>query len=95
MPFSPAPRRADPQPFETDDVAIVTLGTVLFGLALLAALVLRDRLVDGGNEGWTWVLLAGTFLGLIGVRYVRRRRAALREVAARPDGDTAPREPLT
>lgn len=103
MPFSPsprrpssrAPRRADPEPFETDDVAIVTLGTVLFALALLAALVLRDRLVDGGNEDWTWVLLAGTFLGLIGIRYVRRRRAALRRTSADPDGDTAPREPFT
>ena len=85
MPFSPSPRRADPEPFETDDVAIVTLGTVLFGAALLAALVLRDRLVDGGNEGWTWIFAAGAFLGLIGVRYVRRRRTALRS-AASPSG---------
>ena len=94
MPFSPAPRRADPEPFETDDVAIVTLGTVVFGVALLAALVLRDRLIDGGNEGWTWIFAAGTFLGLIGVRYVRRRRTALRSAGSPPDGAT-PKAPLT
>ena len=78
MPFSPAPRRADPDPLEADDVAIVTLGTALWALGLLVAIVLRDRLADGGNEGWVWIFLAGTFLGLIGVRHVRRRRAALR-----------------
>jgi hypothetical protein len=85
-----APRRTDPEPFETDDVKIVTVGTVLWGLGLLASLVFRDRLAEGDNEGWTWILLAGTFLGLIGIRYVRRRRAALRQHATTP-----PREPLT
>ena len=78
MSLSPTPRRPDPEPLETNDVAIVTVGTVLWGVALLASLVFHDRLADGGNEGWIWIFLAGTFLGLIGVRYVRRRRAELR-----------------
>ena len=98
----PAPRRADPDPFETDDVKIITVGTALWGVALLMSLVLRDRLVDGGNEGWTWILLAGAFLGLIGIRYVRRRRAALRRAALLPhradveiEQARAPKEPLT
>jgi hypothetical protein len=85
MPFSPAPRRADPDPLETDDVAIVTLGTALWGIGLLVAIVLRDRLADGGKEDWVWIFLAGTFLGLIGVRYVRRRRAALRRSVSKFD----------
>jgi len=71
----PAPRRPDPEPFESDDVKIVTFGTVLWAFALAAAIAFHDRLSDGGNEGWTWIFLAGTFLGLIGVRYVRRRAA--------------------
>ncbi len=71
-------RRTDPEPLETNDVAIVTVGAVLWAIALVAALVFHDRLADGGNESWTWIFLAGTFLGLIGVRYVRRRRAAIR-----------------
>jgi hypothetical protein len=74
----PTPRRPDPEPLETNDVAIVTVGTVLWAIALVASLVLHDRLADSGNEAWTWVFLAGTFLGLIGIRYVRRRRVALR-----------------
>ena len=60
---------------ETDDVAIVTLGTVLWALALIAALVLRDRLDDQGRGDWVWVAAAGVFLGLVGIRQVRRRRA--------------------
>ena len=63
---------------ETDDVAIVTLGTVLWALGLMAALVLRDRLDDQGRDSWVWVAAAGLFLGLVGLRQVRRRRAARR-----------------
>lgn len=74
----PAPRRPDPEPLEADDVAIVTVGTVVWAIALVASLVFHDRLADGGNESWAWIFLAGTFLGLIGIRYVRRRRAAIR-----------------
>jgi hypothetical protein len=82
----PTPRRPDPEPLETDDVAIVTVGTVLFAVALVASLIFHDRLADGGNENWTWIFLAGTFLGLIGVRYVRRRRAAIRRGMSKFDG---------
>lgn len=84
----PTPRRPEPQPLEGDDVRVVTVGTVLWALALAAALLFRDRLADGGNEGWVWILLAGTFLGLLGIRYVRRRRAALARLGS-PGTDTA------
>ncbi len=79
----PTPRRPDPEPLEADDVTIVTVGTVLWGLGLVGSLVFHDRLADGGNENWIWIFLAGTFLGLIGVRHVRRRRAAIRRVEVR------------
>jgi hypothetical protein len=96
----PPPRRAEPQPLETDDVRIITIGTALWVLALLAAVALRDRLADGGNEGWTWIFAAGAFLGLIGIRYVRRRRAALRADGSRRqeaalEEALPPKEPLT
>ena len=60
---------------ETDDVAIVTFGTVLWALALVAALVLRGRLDEQGRDSWVAVAAAGVFLGLVGIRQVRRRRA--------------------
>jgi len=82
----PTPRRPDPEPLEADDVVIVTVGTVLFAVALVVSLLFHGRLADGGNENWTWIFLAGTFLGLIGVRYVRRRRAAIRRRMSKFDG---------
>lgn len=63
---------------ETDDVAIVTVGTALWAVALAATLLFHDRLDDQGRDSWVWVATAGLFLGLIGVRHVRRRRAARR-----------------
>jgi hypothetical protein len=59
---------------ETDDVSIVALGTLLWAAALVACLVLHERLEDQGRDSWVWVAAAGLFLGLIGLRHVRRRR---------------------
>lgn len=96
----PPPRRPDPEPIETDDVRIVTVGTVLWAVALVASLVLHGRLAAAGHDDWTWIFLAGTFLGLIGIRYVRRRRDAIRRdrgaaSAAAEAPETQPKEPLT
>lgn len=94
----PPPRRPDPEPIETDEVRIVTVGTVLWAVALVASLVFHGRLADAHQGDWTWIFLAGTFLGLLGLRYVRRRRDAIRrdrEAAAVPAPETQPKEPLT
>jgi hypothetical protein len=71
---------------ETDDVAVVTVGTVLWGVVLVLTVLLRDRLADDGRDSWTAIAAAGLFLGLLGVRYVRRRRAAIR-AGTHPSGD--------
>lgn len=68
---------------ETDDVAIITLGTVLWALALVVLLVLDE-------PTWAWVSAAGAFLGVIGIRYVRRRRAALRSREDPSESETGP-----
>jgi hypothetical protein len=84
------PRRPDPEPIETDDVAVITWGTALWGLALVVIVALGDRLDDEGRDSWAWIAAAGFFLGLVGIRYVRRRRAALRTSAPAPaPGDAA------
>ncbi len=81
----PPPRRTDPPPHSTDGVGVVTAGTVVWFVCLGLALLFRDRLADGGNESWIGVLLAGSFLGLPGIRYVRRRRNAVRRDGHAPD----------
>lgn len=78
-------RRPDPPPVRTDDVRVVTVGTALWGVAFLAALVFRDRLRDGGHLWWLGTCAAGFVLGLVGLAYTRRRAAAIArdEAAAR------------
>jgi hypothetical protein len=83
------PRRPDPEPLPTDDVTAVTVGTVAWGVLLIVLLALYGRLEDSGRESWVWVAAAGFGLGLIGIRHVRRRKAALaRDAAATADGGT-------
>lgn len=83
------PRRPDPKPLETDDVRVVALGTGLWALALVAALLLNDRLDDDGRGSWVWVAAAGVVLGLIGLRHVVRRRAATPPARSDPSGGHA------
>ena len=68
---------------------VVTVGTALWAVGLVATLVLHDRLSEHGNDDWVWIMAAGLFLGLVGLRHVRRRRAALRagQTGPAPDGE--------
>ncbi len=70
------PQRPDPSPLETDDVKIVMGGSLLWLVALVVLLVLKAF----GTEIHTWWLVMcgyGFALGLVGVRYCRRRRDAI------------------
>lgn len=66
----------DLTPLDVDGVAAVTWGTVVWAVALVACLVFRTQLAEAGNGWWTWVCGTGVVLGLAGLVYVRRRRAA-------------------
>lgn len=70
-----APRRPDPEPLPTNDLTVVVVGTALWAVALVVALVLGDRLDDQGRENWVWITAAGVALGGVGIRHLRRRRA--------------------
>ena len=74
----PPPRRPDPEPLETDDVKVVLVGTALWLLALVVTAVFHDRLADDDRGDWVWIALAGFLLGLVALRHVLRRRAAMR-----------------
>ena len=80
------------EPRQADAVLPVTVGTALWGIALVVLLVLRPRLVDAGTDWWIWVAAIGLGLGLLGTAWVRHRRAAQQaapaaatDEAARPD----------
>jgi hypothetical protein len=72
---------ADPQrPVDTDGVRSVTIGTILWGVALVVLLPLRGRLDEAGNGWWLWTCVAGAGLGLLGIEYTRRRRDSIARV---------------
>lgn len=69
-------RRPDPAPLETNDVAIVAAGTLAWAVGLVVLLVLKAT--GAGVHDWWWQMCAmGAALGLLGVRYCRRRQARL------------------
>jgi hypothetical protein len=88
------PTRPAPEPLDVDAVLVVTVGTVLWGVAGLALLLFgRGWLADHDGTWWLWTCAAGFGLGLLGIWYCRRRRAKLgRRAAARAD---VPEPPLT
>jgi hypothetical protein len=69
-------RKPDPPPLETDDVRIIAAGTAAWAVALVVLVVLR--LAGRDIHGW-WIVMcaSGALLGLVGVRYCQRRRAAI------------------
>jgi hypothetical protein len=93
----PRPPRRTLEPLETDDVRAVSVGTAAWLVAFLALLPFAGRLAETGHIRWLWTCLAGFGLGVLGVEYCRRRRAALRRDGARRAAESAAslREPLT
>ena len=67
-----ASRRPDPEPLRTNDRAAVLVGIGLWAVALVATLVVHDRLAADGRGWWRWTALAGIGLGVIGLGYLRR-----------------------
>lgn len=64
---------------------VVTVGTVLWGIALLASLPFLSTLRSDGHLWWVPTAVAGFLLGLLGIRVCQRRAAKLRQgVTHRP-----------
>ncbi|WP_051723014.1 DUF2530 domain-containing protein [Streptomyces albus] len=75
------PTREAPEPLEGNVVAVVTGGTLLWFVMFLVQLPFYGWFESRGLLWWLWTCLAGAGLGLIGIRYVRRREAAIRRAA--------------
>jgi Protein of unknown function (DUF2530) len=68
---------------DVDGLAVVTVGTAMFGVASVVLAIGYDWLAARGHGSWLQISLAGFALGLIGLAYCwrrrRRRRRALSE----------------
>ncbi len=85
----PADARPDPEPLELDDTRVVAAGTVLW-LAALVGLLVADLFGASVPGWWPAMCACGVALGVLGLRYVARRkqarRRARREQARRAAG---------
>lgn len=61
------PTRKAPPPLQVDTLRVVLAGTALWAVALVALLVLGDRV----DRMWTWTCVAGLGLPVIGVGIMR------------------------
>lgn len=84
-----SPLREAPEPLEADDVATVTVGTIIWFALFVVQLPFYGWYSDHGHTWFIWTCAAGGGLGLIGLKYVRARRDAIRRAAA---AGAAPRE---
>ena len=77
------PRRPDPEPLEHDDGKVVLAGTALWALALLVLGIARLAGSDV-RDWWLAMCVCGIVLGLVGIRYTQRRKAAIARDASLP-----------
>ncbi len=69
-------------PLDEDGVGAVAIGTGLWLVALVILLLFRGQLSESGAQWWIWVAITGAALGLPGLWYTRRRRAAYRSAGS-------------
>jgi len=79
---APAPEPA--AAVDVDGIAVVSLGTVLWAVALVLSLVFEDHLRRDGHLWWIATAACGFGLGLLGIAYCVRRRNRLGDPRARP-----------
>jgi len=65
------------EPLEVNGITAVTLGTVIWSVATLIMVLMRYKLEASGRGNWIAIGVAGIFLGLLGMRYTKRRVARL------------------
>ena len=65
------------EPLYVTGITTVTLGTAIWAVLLVVAIVFRDSLAHQGRGDWVWIAAAGTCLGLLGIRYSKRRAARI------------------
>ena len=70
-------------PLEVNGITAVTLGTGIWSVATLIMVLMRDQLEASGRGNWIAIGVCGIILGLLGMRYTKRRAARIER--ARPN----------
>lgn len=70
------------EPLEINGVTAVTVGTVIWVIATVICLIQLEQLQASGRGNWVWICACGVLLGLLGIRYTRRRAARIAKSSA-------------
>jgi hypothetical protein len=65
------------KPLEVNGITAVTLGTGIWSVATLVMVLMRDELEASGRGDWIAIGVCGIILGLLGMRYTKRRAARI------------------
>jgi hypothetical protein len=66
-------------PLEVNGITAVTLGTGIWSVATLVMVLMRDQLEASGRGDWIAIGVCGIILGLLGMRYTKRRAARIEQ----------------
>ncbi len=69
---------AQTKPLDVDGVTAAIAGTIGFAGAFVVLLFLRSALEANNDLWWLWVCGTGAVMGVVGIGYTTRRRAAYR-----------------
>jgi hypothetical protein len=69
-------------PLEVNGITAVTLGTGIWSVATLIMVLMRDQLEASGRGNWIAIGVCGIILGLLGMRYTKRRAARIERAKA-------------
>jgi hypothetical protein len=67
------------EPLPNDGVKAVQVGTLIWTIAFIISLFASTTLARHGLKYSTYICLAGIILGLLGMRYTKRRAKRIRE----------------
>ena len=70
------------EPLEIDGITAVIVGTIVWTVATVIMILMRDQLEASGRGNWIWICACGVLLGLLGIRYTRRRAARIAKASA-------------
>ena len=69
--------RKELMPLEVNGITAVTIGTGIWSVATLVMVLMRNQLEDSGRGNWIAIGVCGIILGLLGMRYTKRRAARI------------------
>ena len=77
-----SPEKKQLTPLEVNGITAVTIGTGIWSVATLIMVLMRDQLEASGRGDWIAIGVCGIILGLLGMRYTRRRAARIERANA-------------